>query len=134
MHLRDDVHFLPDRDVERTAALSRLSRRDILVVFDYRRYESDKVAIAQLAEERGGKVIVFTDTWLSPTSAHAEVVLPSQVTSLSPYDSLVPTLAVIETVVAGLITALGDEGHLHMQQNEDVARVSAWSDPVIPRP
>ncbi|MFJ4692411.1 MurR/RpiR family transcriptional regulator [Streptomyces sp. NPDC088766] len=122
MQLRDDVHFLPERDVERTAALSRLARRDVLVVFDYRRYEEDKVAFAQLTEERGGRVVVFTDTWLSPTSAHAEVVLPSQVTSLSPYDSLVPTLAVIETVIAGLVTALGDEGHLHMQHGEDIAR------------
>ncbi|MFD8192252.1 MurR/RpiR family transcriptional regulator [Streptomyces wuyuanensis] len=122
MQLRDDVHILPDRDVERAAALARLGRRDVLVVLDYRRYESDKTALAQLAQERGGKVVVFTDTWLSPTSTHAEVVLPSQVTTPSPYDSLVPTLAVIETVVAGLITALGDEAHEHMRHTEDIAR------------
>ncbi|MFI1161907.1 MurR/RpiR family transcriptional regulator [Streptomyces sioyaensis] len=122
MQLRDDVRFLPDRDVERTAVLAALTRRDVLVIFDYRRYEDDKLAIAQLTQEHGGKVIVFTDTWLSPTSAHAEVVLPSQVAAPSPYDSLIPTLAVIETVVAGLITALGDEAHEHMQHGEDTAR------------
>ncbi|KES08432.1 RpiR family transcriptional regulator [Streptomyces toyocaensis] len=122
MQLRGDVHILPERDVERAAALARLGRRDVLVVFDYRRYESDKMALAQLAQDQGGKVVVFTDTWLSPTSAHAEVVLPSQVTTPSPYDSLVPTLAVIETVVAGLITALGDEAHQHMRRTEDVSR------------
>ncbi|MFD0427255.1 SIS domain-containing protein [Streptomyces zhihengii] len=65
MQLRDDVRFLPDRDVERTALLAALTRRDVLVVFDYRRYEDDKVAIAQLAQERGGRVVVFTDTWLT---------------------------------------------------------------------
>ncbi|MFC9269036.1 MurR/RpiR family transcriptional regulator [Streptomyces zhihengii] len=122
MQLRDDVRFLPDRDVERTALLAALTRRDVLVVFDYRRYEDDKVAIAQLAQERGGKVVVFTDTWLSPVSAHAEVVLPSQVSTPSPYDSLVPTLAVVETVVAGVLTALGEEAHRHMQHGEDTAR------------
>ncbi|MGV9456592.1 MurR/RpiR family transcriptional regulator [Streptomyces sp. NPDC003635] len=122
MQLRDDVHVLSERDVERAAALTRFGRRDVLVVFDYRRYESDKMALAQLVQERGGKVVVFTDTWLSPTSGHAEVVLPSQVTTPSPYDSLVPTVAVIETVVAGLITSLGDEAHQHMQHTEDVAR------------
>ncbi|MER6345958.1 MurR/RpiR family transcriptional regulator [Streptomyces sp. NPDC001595] len=122
MQLRDEVQLLPERDVERAAALARLGRRDVLVVFDYRRYEDDKVALAQLTQEQGGKVVVFTDTWLSPASAHAEVVLPSQVTTPSPYDSLVPTLAVIETVVAGLITALGDEAHQHMRHNEEVAR------------
>ncbi|WP_189697656.1 MurR/RpiR family transcriptional regulator, partial [Streptomyces chromofuscus] len=122
MQLRDDVHILPERDVERAAALTRLGRRDVLVVFDYRRYESDKMALARLAQEQSGKVVVFTDTWLSPTSAHAEVVLPSQVTTPSPYDSLVPTLAVVETVVAGLIAALGDEAHEHMRHTEDIAR------------
>lgn len=122
MQLRDDVRFLPDRDVERTAVLAALTRRDVLVVFDYRRYEHDKLAIAQLTQEHGGKVIVFTDTWLSPTASHAEVVLPSQVTAPSPYDSLVPTLAIIETVVAGIITTLGGEAHQHMKHGEDTAR------------
>ncbi|WP_328489938.1 MurR/RpiR family transcriptional regulator [Streptomyces zaomyceticus] len=119
--LRGDVRFLPDRDVERTAALNALGRRDVLVVFDYRRYENDKQAMAQLAQERGGKVIVFTDVWLSPTSAHAEVVLPSRVDTPSPYDSLVPTLAVVETVVAGVVATLGDDAHRHMRQSEETA-------------
>ncbi|MFF0410538.1 MurR/RpiR family transcriptional regulator [Kitasatospora sp. NPDC004745] len=122
MQLRDDVRFLPDRDVERTAALAALGRRDVLVVFDHRRYEPDKVTMAQLTQEHGGRVILFTDTWLSPVAAHAEVVLPAQVTSPSPYDSLAPTLAVTETVVAGLLTALGDQGHQHMQHREDIAK------------
>ncbi|WP_447031505.1 MurR/RpiR family transcriptional regulator [Streptomyces hypolithicus] len=122
MQLRDDVRFLPDRDVERTAVLAALTRRDVLVLFDYRRYEDDKLAFAQLTEEHGGKVIVFTDTWLSPASTHAEVVLPSQVAAPSPYDSLAPTLAVIETIVAGVITAMGEGAHQHMQQGEDTAR------------
>ncbi|MFE0207106.1 MurR/RpiR family transcriptional regulator [Streptomyces sp. NPDC058985] len=122
MQLRDDVRFLPDRHVERTAALGALGRKDVLVLFDYRRYEQDKLAIAQLARDQGCKIIVFTDTWLSPTSTHAEVVLPSRVTTPSPYDSLVPTLAVVETVVAGLVAALGEAAHQHMQHNEDIAR------------
>lgn len=122
MQLRDDVRFLPDREVERTAVLAALTRRDVLVVFDYRRYESDKTTLATLVQEKGGKVVLFTDTWLSPAAPHAEVVLPSRVTAPSPYDSLVPTLAVLETVVAGVITALGDEARSRMQHGEDIAR------------
>ncbi|MGW7029763.1 MurR/RpiR family transcriptional regulator [Streptomyces xanthophaeus] len=122
MQLRDDVRFLPDRDVERTAVFTALHRRDIFVVFDYRRYEQDKLAMAELVQAQGGKVILFTDTWLSPAATHAEVVLPSQVAAPSPYDSLVPTLAVIETVVAGVLTALGENAHQRMRQGEDTAR------------
>ncbi|MFG2867489.1 MurR/RpiR family transcriptional regulator [Streptomyces sp. NPDC048338] len=122
MQLRDDVRFLPDRDVERTAALAGMGRRDVVVLFDYRRYEDDKLAIAQLVADHGGRTVIFTDTWLSPASAHADVVLPSRVDTPSPYDSLVPTLAVIETVVAGLLIALGDEAHRHMTHGEATAR------------
>ncbi|MFH7597384.1 MurR/RpiR family transcriptional regulator [Streptomyces racemochromogenes] len=122
MQIRDDIRFLPDRDVERTAQLAALNRRDVFVLFDYRRYEPDKVALAELVQENGGKVILFTDVWLSPAAAHAQVVLPSQVAAPSPYDSLVPTLAIIETVVAGVLTALGEAAHQRMQHGEDTAR------------
>jgi DNA-binding MurR/RpiR family transcriptional regulator len=122
MQLREEVRFLPDRDVERTATLGTLRRRDVLVLFDYRRYEQDKVAMAALARERGGKVLLFTDTWLSPVTSRADVVLPCRVTAPSPYDSLVPTLAVIETVVAGVIETLGEAAHDHLRRGEDVAQ------------
>ncbi|GAA1072874.1 MULTISPECIES: MurR/RpiR family transcriptional regulator [Kitasatospora] len=122
MQMRDDVRFLPDRPVERTAHLAALGRRDVLVVFDYRRYEDDKVTVAELVREAGGRVVLFTDTWLSPVSTQAEVVLSSQVGAPSPYDSLVPTLAVVETVVAGIIGELGDGAHQHMQRGEQTAR------------
>ncbi|MEV6576090.1 MurR/RpiR family transcriptional regulator [Streptomyces sp. NPDC051577] len=122
MQIRDDVRILPDRAVERTAHLARLSRRDAVILFDYRRYEDDKTSIAQMAKDAGGKVIVFTDAWLSPATPHADVVLPSHVATLSPYDSLVPSLAVLETVIAGTMQALGEEAHHHLQQSESTAR------------
>ncbi|MGW1520494.1 MurR/RpiR family transcriptional regulator [Streptomyces sp. NPDC002287] len=122
MQLRDEVRVLPDRAVERTAHLVQLSRRDVVVLFDYRRYEDDKAAIAQMVRDAGGKVIVFTDAWLSPATAHADVVLPSHVSTLSPYDSLVPTLAVLETVIAGIVQTLGEDAHHHLQQSETTAR------------
>ncbi|MFE7302946.1 MurR/RpiR family transcriptional regulator [Streptomyces sp. NPDC057579] len=121
MQLRDDVRFLPDRHVERTAVLTTLSRRDVLVVFDYRRYEADKLVMAQMAQEQGGRVILFTDTWLSPVAQHAEVVLPSQVTAPSPYDSFVPTLAVTEMIVAGVLNTLGEDARRHLQAAEEAA-------------
>ncbi|MFE1441169.1 MurR/RpiR family transcriptional regulator [Streptomyces sp. NPDC058739] len=122
MQVRDQVAFLPDRDVERTSFLTQLARRDVTVVFDYRRYEEDITLIAELARERGGKVIVFTDPWLSPASAHADVVLISQVSSGSAYDSLTPTLAVIETLISSVLDRLGSDAHQRMKDAESIAR------------
>ncbi|MFI1567433.1 MurR/RpiR family transcriptional regulator [Streptomyces sp. NPDC020490] len=119
---RDQVGFLPARAVERTSFLSQLARRDVTVLFDYRRYETDKTLIAELARERGGKVIVFTDPWLSPAAAHADVVLITQVTSGSPYDGLTPALALIEVLIAAVLDRIGSDGHERMKRAEGVAR------------
>ncbi|MEU0659460.1 MurR/RpiR family transcriptional regulator [Streptomyces lavendulocolor] len=122
MQFRDQVSLLPHRDVERTSFLTQLARRDVTVLFDYRRYEADKTLIAELARERGGKVIVFTDPWLSPAAAHADVVLITQVSSDSPYDSLVPALAVVESLVAAVLDRIGGDGHERMKKAESIAR------------
>ncbi|MET8744705.1 MurR/RpiR family transcriptional regulator [Streptomyces sp. NPDC004728] len=122
MQLRGDVVILPDRDVERTAVLAGLGRQDVLVVFDYRRYEPDKTVIAGMAAQCGSKVVLFTDAWLSPVTGFADVVLPSHVAEPSPYDSMVPTLATVETVLAGVIGQLGEEGRSHLEHSEDVSR------------
>ncbi|WP_409055119.1 MurR/RpiR family transcriptional regulator [Streptomyces sp. SYP-A7185] len=124
MQLRDGVSVLSERPVERTTAVTGWNRRDVLVVFDYRRYEKDKMALAELLGERGGRVVLFTDTWLSPVAAHSEVVLATQVTAPSPYDSLVPTMALIETVVAGLVQTLGEDAHARLKEGERLAQAT----------
>ncbi len=43
-----------------------VSRRDVLCLFDYRRYQQDTIAAGKVAAERGAVVVVFTDPWLSP--------------------------------------------------------------------
>ncbi|MFD4370133.1 MurR/RpiR family transcriptional regulator [Streptomyces sp. NPDC058486] len=121
-HFRDQVSVLPDKDVERTSFLTQLGRRDVTVLFDYRRYETDKTLIGELARERGGKVIVFTDPWLSPAAAHADVVLITQVSSDSPYDSLAPALALIESLIGAVLDRTGDVGHTRMKEAERIAR------------
>ncbi|MFG3042561.1 MurR/RpiR family transcriptional regulator [Streptomyces sp. NPDC048330] len=122
MQFRDQVSLVPHKDVERTSFLTQLARRDVTVLFDYRRYEADKTLIAELARERGGKVIVFTDPWLSPAAAHADVVLITQVSSDSPYDSLTPSMAIVESLVAAVLDRIGGEGHERMKAGERVAR------------
>ncbi|MFE7856157.1 MurR/RpiR family transcriptional regulator [Streptomyces sp. NPDC057403] len=121
MQMRDQVSFVPDRDVERTSVLTQLTRRDVVVIFDYRRYEAEMTLIAELVHERGGKVVVFTDPWLSPASAHADVVLINQVASSSPYDSLTPTVALIETLISAVLDLLGPDAHQRMKDAEDIA-------------
>ena len=52
--------------------LADLGRRDVLVVFDYRRYQLDVMAYASQAAALDVRILLFTDQWLSPITDLAE--------------------------------------------------------------
>lgn len=105
--LRPDVR--PVRMSERVPALLDLTRRDIVIVFDFRRYQADVVNFGRAAAQRGAQLILITDRWMSPLSTVAKVVLTADVAAPSPFDSLVPAMALVETLVAGIVSKLGDQ-------------------------
>ena len=43
-----------------------LGRQDLLVLFDYRRYQSQAQHVAQAAKARGTRLVLFTDIYASP--------------------------------------------------------------------
>lgn len=96
--LRPAVHFLEDALVRDIAKIADLRKRDVVIVFDVRRYEPKLAEVAQLAKAAGAKVALFTDQWLSPAANHADIVLQAAV-DVSFLDSLVGTLALAEEVV-----------------------------------
>jgi DNA-binding MurR/RpiR family transcriptional regulator len=97
-----------------------MRKRDLLVTFDFRRYQGDTVRSAVAAAERGGTVILFTDPWLSPASASARHTLVTSVETAAPFDSLVPALAVVEALVAAVLDRLGQQAQHRMRLLEDL--------------
>lgn len=119
-----DLHLRMLRARTRTAtvdpdevalALAELGRRDVLVVFDFRRYQRDVVEFARGAHERNCKIILVTDLWLSPIAEFADVILPLHTENGSPFDSLVPAAALVETLAAAVLARLGDEAQSRMR-------------------
>ncbi|MGW7640631.1 MurR/RpiR family transcriptional regulator [Streptomyces decoyicus] len=96
-----------------------LNRRDVCVVFDFRRYQDDTVQLARHAHERGAKVVLFTDPWLSPVAEFADVVLPARVEAPSPFDSIVAPLALVDTLVAAVHARLGPAADERMRAAEE---------------
>lgn len=123
IQMRSDVQMLPATVVERAAVTSDLGKRDVVVLFDYRRYEPATAELARWVRDRGGSVILFTDPWLSPAAASASIVLPCKVDAPSPYDSLVPTMAVAELLVTGVLAALGQTALARMRAIDASASV-----------
>lgn len=109
--IRRGVRVMPADRLQRDAALLDLGKRDLLIVFDYRRYDADVVDLAAAASQKGVQVVLFTDPWLSPVSDIAVAVLPAQVEAFGPFDSLAPAMALVETLVA-MINVRVDGGSL----------------------
>jgi DNA-binding MurR/RpiR family transcriptional regulator len=108
-------------DTERSAPAQQLidmRKTDVLVVFDYRRYQGDTIDSARVAAARGCNVILFTDPWLSPASAFARQVLVTSVETVGPFDSLVGAMAVVEAVIAAVLRKLGSRAEARMQSLE----------------
>ena len=105
-------------DSERSAPAQQLidmRKTDVLVVFDYRRYQADTIECARVAAARGCDVVLFTDQWLSPASAVARQVLVTSVENIGPFDSLVGAVALVEAVVGSVLAKLGPRAEARMQ-------------------
>ena len=105
---RPRVHMISAAGADRMSSILDVGRRDVLVAFDYRRYQHDTVKLAVMAKEQGATVIACTDPYLSPVAAHADVILTSSVQSPSPFDALTPAVALVEAIIAALVDRLGD--------------------------
>ena len=73
--LRSGCGIIGDEPARRVLDTIEISRRDVLCVFDYRRYRRHTIAAARVARERGAEIVVFADPWLSPAAEHARHVL-----------------------------------------------------------
>jgi DNA-binding MurR/RpiR family transcriptional regulator len=97
-----------------------LRRRDLLVLFDYRRYQPDTIEAARAAAARRAEVVLFTDAWLSPASSSAGHILVTPAENVGPFDSLVGPLAVVESVVAAVLARLGEQAERRMRRIEEL--------------
>lgn len=104
--MRPKTSFLPSDRVSRAHALLELTSKSILFIYDFRRYSDATLRLAEEAHKKGAQIILVTDTYLSPISKYARVVLPVHVDFLTPFDSQLCGMAVTETLVAATTETL----------------------------
>lgn len=122
--MRPDVRNIADLSASAFDTLADLSRKDVAIVFDYRRYQRDVTFYARQAAEQGVRVVLFTDQWLSPIAEKAEVSIVSRLDVKSPFDTLAPAMAQTEAVVANILAISGDEPLARMQRFERIRQAN----------
>ena len=86
----------------RVDELAEIRRKDVVIIFDIRRYQVDTIRTAEIAKERGAIVALFTDQWMSDVAQVAEIVLRARVDVPSPWDSLIGIIALVEAMALSI--------------------------------
>ena len=130
--MRGDVYAMtPQASGLWVDRLCDIKRRDLLVMFDFRRYQDEMFAVAEIVHAHGAKIILVTDVDLSPVCELADVTLPVAVATTSPLDTLAPTIAATDAILASLVDIYEDSSPSRMRKLEEVRRktgVGAKSD------
>lgn len=104
--LRPGTQYLSVDD--RTSILADLGDRDVLLLVDLRRYQPSTIVFGEQASEAGARLVLITDEWLSPLAELAADTLVVNVDAPHLLDSMVPAMALIDALIAGVVDQLGD--------------------------
>ncbi|MFL4469068.1 MurR/RpiR family transcriptional regulator [Tateyamaria armeniaca] len=77
---------------------------DVFVIFDVRRYENNTLKLAELAHQRGAKIVLMTDQWRSPVHQLATVCLSNRIVVPSAWDSATTIMLLLETMISSIQT------------------------------
>ena len=95
-----------------------IGKRDVLVVYDFRRYQTDIVDFCHVARKQKATIILFTYPYSSPVMKDTDVIITTPVEVVSPYDSMTPALFVTKVLMAGLTGRQADSSRERISRLE----------------
>ncbi len=120
--LRTGVSMVPEMASLRAATMADFGSKDVLIAFDFRRYEASTRELVMLAKARRASVVVVTDQWLSPCAPEADAVLTSVASERGTFDSVVPVMAMIEAIFEALLVRIGEPARDRIARIEETAQ------------
>ncbi|WP_313529531.1 MurR/RpiR family transcriptional regulator [Shinella sp.] len=132
--LRGETRWINGSQADQVDQLVDLGKRDVLFVYDYRRYQIDTIRFAKRAAKQGARIVLFTDRWVSPIAECASVTLMTSVDTVSPYDTMVPAIAQTEALIAGLTARIASQSRGRMERMEDLRRSYGITEDAYPNP
>ena len=120
-YARPNVQYIEPNVNLASVTLTDMGPNDVLVIFDFRRYQKDSIRFAQAAHQLGVRVLLITDEWRSPISAFAEIVLRIQGRPFAMLQTNVPALALAEALVIGVTNRLPELARQRMEKIEGLS-------------
>ena len=96
----DNVEFItPNSTAEVLEQMFSISEDDVLIAFSFPRYSSKMVSAVKYAAQNNAKVVVFTDSDISPIAEYATCLLTAQSDMASFMDSFVAPMSIINAII-----------------------------------
>lgn len=116
--IRPNVFHLVGQESTWRDRLIDMGRRDVILIFDIRRYQESLERFAEKAGQRGMQIVLITDQWLSPIARFARHVIAARTAVPSAWDSSAALLVVAETLVGEITRHLGSESTRRLSEIE----------------
>ena len=116
--VRAGVYHLSGQESLWRDRLIDMGRRDILMIFDIRRYQDSLVRLAEKAQKRGVRVVLLTDQWLSPIARFATHVIAGRTAVPSAWDSSASLFVVCERLLAEVTARSGEAAAARLRDVE----------------
>lgn len=116
--IRPNVFHLAGQESNWRDRLIDMGKRDVLLIFDNRRYQDSLVRFAEKAHQRGVQIILFTDQWLSPIARFARHVVAGRTAVPSAWDSSAALFVFAETLIGELTRALEQDSAKRIREME----------------
>ncbi|MDX3924492.1 MAG: MurR/RpiR family transcriptional regulator [Shinella sp.] len=92
-HMADNPEFWPEH-------VLRMRKKDVVLLFDFRRYQLSLARLAEtIVEKRGSTIIVVTDKWMSPAARSASHIVALPIDAGTAWDTVAAAIALVEALI-----------------------------------
>jgi DNA-binding MurR/RpiR family transcriptional regulator len=105
--IRPHVFHITGQESAWRDRLLDMGRKDMLIVFDIRRYQESLLHLAETAKSRGVEILLITDQWLSPIARFARHVLAARTGVPSAWDSSAALIVMAESIIREMTSQPG---------------------------
>ena len=116
--IRPNVFHLSGQESNWRDRLIDMGKRDVLMIFDIRRYQESLIRFAEKAHQRGVRIVLFTDQWLSPIARFARHVIAGRTAVPSAWDSSAALFVAAETLIGELTLQLETDSARRIREME----------------
>ncbi len=120
--LRPGVRLLSDPTGRDLGTMIELTRRDVVVLFDYHRYQRSAAELAARIHRAGASIVLITDELTCPVAPDAEVVLAAASTVGTVYQSMAAGFLLTELLIPLVMDAVGEPARTRMALWEEQRR------------